>query len=57
MDPNATLAEIREGLVGWYQRGSGMALEDVASATESLIEWLDKGGALPTCWQRQEESF
>lgn len=52
MDPNATLAEIRECLVGWYQRGSGMALEDLASATEALVEWLDKGGALPTCWQR-----
>lgn len=57
MDPNATLAEIREALVGWYQRGSEGDLQEVASATEHLIEWLDKGGALPTCWQRQEESF
>lgn len=56
MDPNVTLQELREALAGWYGKGSEWDLYEVASTAEHLIEWLDKGGALPTCWQRQEES-
>lgn len=52
MDPEVTLADIRENLVLWYDQGSEGALQEVASATEHLIEWLDKGGYLPKCWQR-----
>lgn len=55
MDPNATLADIREDLVQWKQ-GSEDATWWMAERVEDLIEWLDKGGALPTCWQRVEES-
>lgn len=56
MDPDATLRDLRKALQGWYGNGSAIDLQEVASTAEYLIEWLDKGGALPTCWQRVDET-
>lgn len=52
MDPNATLAELRE-LIGQWEHGTwGEARTDRAMGlAHALDEWLSGGGYLPADWQ------
>lgn len=52
MDPDATLAEIRELLadaerVGWVKDG-----DRLAELISALDTWIINGGFLPTAWRR-----
>jgi hypothetical protein len=53
MDPNATLAEIRE-ITSLHQQGEiADALDSfdrLAELTFALDEWISKGGFLPAAW-------
>jgi hypothetical protein len=47
MDPNATLAQIRELIAA----GTKVDLEQAAELMTALDEWLSRGGFLPDAWQ------
>jgi hypothetical protein len=54
MDPNATLAEIRDAIAA-YGRGELDDQEYAEAITERLValdDWISAGGFLPTAWQR-----
>lgn len=53
MDPNAALAEIRDLIARHYSTGNLDSTVDAVDRTADLIEWLDKGGFLPTDWEPQ----
>ena len=54
MDPNATLAQIREALTTYranlYSKAGREALQDLAELVEALDGWLSGGGFLPNEW-------
>ena len=55
MDPNATLAELRELIATWQAAGSrGPWTEAQADRTIELAadldEWITRGGFLPSAW-------
>lgn len=56
MDPDATLAEAREALIGFQTHSDRdlwiKAAIRVAEAFEALDGWLTKGGFLPADWAR-----
>jgi hypothetical protein len=54
MDPNATLAEIRNIVTDWAQNGTDGedAMQEMAESFGALDEWLTKGGFLPDAWKR-----
>lgn len=56
MNPNATLAAIRQGLDKFVAADDPADIvEDLASlaeAVDSLDTWLTNGGFLPTTWRR-----
>lgn len=47
MDPNATLAAIRE-ITGRDEHAD----PELAELVDALDQWLSKGGFLPAAWQR-----
>jgi hypothetical protein len=52
VDPNATLADIRETVAKTYREG-GATLDDTShlfDLVESIDNWLSKGGFLPDAW-------
>jgi hypothetical protein len=52
MDPNATLAGLRE-LVERVQNGTGRVdADEFAEKFEALDGWITKGGFLPADWSR-----
>ncbi|WP_186763302.1 hypothetical protein [Lentzea tibetensis] len=51
MDPNTTLQTIRE-LLESVEAELPVEGEDLATEVSNLVEWLDKGGFPPACWQR-----
>ena len=57
MDPNVTLAELREMVARWNQAtqvGDPAAkayAEYAADAADRLDQWLSKGGFLPDAWR------
>lgn len=54
MDPNATLANIREILSTYWAGPSEPELVDrLAELTGDLDEWLTNGGFYPDAWQPQ----
>lgn len=52
MDPNATLAQIRE-LIAAIFAGNTSAddIRELAKLTASLDEWIIAGGFLPRAWE------
>lgn len=58
MDPNATLAQIRDivpALIRACDAGDELdasAVADLAAAFENLDHWIRSGGALPADWTR-----
>lgn len=50
MDPNATLAEIRELIETENTLKDGQYTDDIIERFEALDEWLSKGGFLPADW-------
>ncbi len=55
MDPNATLARLRE-ISQWWNEGDADAsdLETAVELFETLDEWLSKGGYVPNDWKSEE---
>ena len=53
MDPNAALENIRE-LIARVSADEYpyVDADELSGAVEALIEWLDKGGAIPADWER-----
>jgi hypothetical protein len=58
MDPNATLAEMREIAAGLEDADSDdlseseiQALLYLAGQVRAMDDWLSKGGFLPTAWK------
>ncbi len=60
MDPNATLARMREISTAIDNAGSDEYLAALATElrelTDAMDQWLSKGGALPEAWQRKERT-
>lgn len=58
MDPNTTLATLREAYSTWEDtigNAEGPLIDvgcDMRDAIVALDEWLSKGGFLPTAWAR-----
>jgi hypothetical protein len=53
MDPDATLAQIRNLIIQHQTSAEEMSTSDAAELVElvdSLDEWMTKGGFLPTEW-------
>lgn len=53
MDPDATLAQIRDLIVKYQTSAEEMSTSDAAELVElvdGLDEWMTKGGFLPTDW-------
>lgn len=51
MDPNKTLAAIREILYEESEATQEEDLQNLCDLMESLDEWLSNGGFLPADWQ------
>ena len=58
MDPNETLAGLREALNRYHEApdeaAEAEAAEDAAVAAEALDAWLSRGGFLPAAWGNAE---
>ena len=55
MDPNATLAEIRDIVATSIQSGnSEWASARLVELVDALDSWLSRGGFAPECWTRTE---
>lgn len=50
MDPNATLAQLREGINALDKRVDRYVLDRAVEMFQALDEWLSKGGFLPDDW-------
>lgn len=52
MDPNTTLADIRESAEVFLSGANDERAVALAEAVIALDEWLTKGGFLPADWSR-----
>jgi hypothetical protein len=57
MDPDVTLARLRETVGNWQQKGADNLKDPIAEAQEmadlfeALDTWIAKGGFLPAAWK------
>jgi hypothetical protein len=61
MDPDVTLATMREAIVTYTQSEAGTPAHDLAGdraveAAMALDVWLSKGGFPPRAWQSKEQT-
>ena len=56
MDPNKTLADLREYIAASKECDDGEILDKIAELFEALDDWLRNGGFLPEDWKREKDA-